>query len=108
MDALCLSFGAHDEGNLSNDVMQKQFPGCGRGMNGEGCLMGLWDDSKGPPLRKTAGYARNTRSYRGLNRTCQQSGKGCSMNSGRWLWLVVAVGLIALGIAIALVTRMPA
>ena len=29
------------------------------------------------------------------------------MDYRRWLWLVLALGLIALGVAIALVTRMP-
>jgi hypothetical protein len=33
--------------------------------------------------------------------------RGGAMNYRRWLWLVLALGLIALGVAIALVTRMP-
>ena len=32
MDALCLSFGAHDE---SNDVMQRQFPGPQKPISGD-------------------------------------------------------------------------
>jgi hypothetical protein len=44
----------------------------------------------------------------GLDGRASPGAGDSAMDFRRWLWLVLALGLIALGVAIALVTRMPA